>query len=129
MPFPIVTGSIQREYERRYAAAPSGMPQICGCHGRACRQLNNTEGANRTNCVQCPLAAYAAGTRPRKQAEETAGSHVYMRLRLLSGRIEEIDVYLKPDGNHHYITSADHCPENHPKGLREEIIQAFHALY
>lgn len=65
---------------------------------------------------------------PRKLAEETNGSHIYMRL-CLSGRIEEIDVYLKPDGNHRYITSADHCPENHPAGLRDEIIQAFHALY
>lgn len=55
MSFPIITKTIQQEYERRYAAAPSGMPQICGCHGRACRQLDNTEGANlRINRNQDP---------------------------------------------------------------------------
>jgi hypothetical protein len=63
-----------------------------------------------------------------KLTECTNGTHIYMRLRLDSGRIEEIDVYLR-EGGEVYRTSADHCPENHPEGLREEIIQSFHALY
>lgn len=63
-----------------------------------------------------------------KLSEHTYGGHIYMRLRLDSHRIEEIDVYLRSDGIR-YVTSADHCPENHPAGLREEIIAAFHALY
>lgn len=63
-----------------------------------------------------------------KLAEHTNGTHIYMRLRLDSGRIEEIDVYLR-EGGETYRTSADHCPENHPAGLREEIIAAFHSLY
>lgn len=60
--------------------------------------------------------------------EQTNGGHIYMKLRLDSGRVEEIDVFLHTDGIH-YRTSADHCPENHPVGLRDEIIQAFHQLY
>ena len=63
-----------------------------------------------------------------KLAEHTNGTHIYMRLRLDSGRIEEIDVYLREDGTT-YRTSADHCPENHPADLRDQIIEAFHALY
>jgi len=129
MSFPIITKTIQQEYERRYAVAPSGMPCICGNFGRACRQLEKPEGANRASCMGCPLANYAKGTVLNKLAEETHGAHIYMQIRLLSGRIEEIDVYLAADGNHRYITSADHCPENHPAGLRDEIIEAFRTLY
>lgn len=64
-----------------------------------------------------------------KLYEYTDGPHTYMRIRLDSHRIEEIDVYYHGDGNHTYITSADHFPENHPAGLRDEIIAAFHDLY
>ena len=63
-----------------------------------------------------------------KLSEHTYGGHIYMRLRLDSGRIEEIDVFLRGEGLH-YVTSADHFPENHPAGLRDEIIAAFHELY
>ena len=63
-----------------------------------------------------------------KLSEHTYGGHIYMRLRLDNKRIEEIDVYLRSDGIH-YVTSADHFPENHPVGLRDEIIAAFNALY
>lgn len=63
-----------------------------------------------------------------KLSEYTYGGHIYMRMRLASGRIEEIDVSLHADGLH-YRTSADYCPENHPAGLREEIIATFHQLY
>ena len=64
----------------------------------------------------------------KKLTEHTHGGNIYMRLQLDSGRIEEIDVYLRTDGIH-YRTSADHCPENHPSGLRSQIIEAFHRLY
>ena len=63
-----------------------------------------------------------------KLVEHTYGAHIYMKMKLDSGRIEEIDVYLRDDGTH-YQTSADHCPENHPAGLRDEIISAFNDLY
>ena len=124
MAFPVITQAIQQEYERRYPVAPSGMTMICGCHGRACRQLENPEGANRATCQSCPLAAYAAGTRPVKLIEHTNGTHIFMRLQLLSGRIEEIDVYLRPDGSSHYVTTADH---DLPR--RREAIEVFNALY
>lgn len=51
-----------------------------------------------------------------------------MKIKLNSGRVEEIDVFLRDDGEH-YKTSADYCPENHPAGLRDEIIRAFNELY
>lgn len=64
MSFPIITETIQQEYERRYTAAPSGIPAICGHYGRACRQMNKTEGAARAICQKCPLATYAENRMP-----------------------------------------------------------------
>ena len=63
-----------------------------------------------------------------KLVESTYGAHIYMKMKLDSGRIEEIDVYFRDDGTH-YRTSADACPENHPVGLRDEIISTFGKLY
>ena len=63
-----------------------------------------------------------------KLCERTNGAHIYMRLRLDSGRIVEIDVYLREDGIT-YRTSADHCPGDHPDDLRNQIISAFNELY
>lgn len=67
-----------------------------------------------------------------KIEEHTHGSHIYMRLITESGRVEEIDVYLMPDGSEKYVTSADHGmgldPIAHAKH-RDEIIAAFNALY
>ena len=51
-----------------------------------------------------------------------------MKIMLDSKRIEELDVYFRDDGEH-IITSADHWPENHPAGLRDEIIKAYRELY
>jgi hypothetical protein len=90
--------------------------------------MGNPEGANRACCHTCPLAAYAAGQRPRKLKEETHGTHRYMKMQLLSGRVEEIDVYITAEG-YYYCTSADTCDEEPPSGLRREIIQNFHNLY
>lgn len=61
-----------------------------------------------------------------KLAEHTYGNHIYMRMKLDNGRIEEIDVYLDKDGNETYRTSAD--PGNHLE-VREQIIEAFKKLY
>ena len=58
-----------------------------------------------------------------KLTEQTNGSHIYMRLRLDSGRVEEIDAYTTEKG-WHYVTSADPTPE-----VRLRIIAAFHTLY
>lgn len=71
-----------------------------------------------------------------KLEEYTHGSHIYMKMRLDSKRIEAIDVYIREDGEH-YITSADHGAEldkteeqkRNRKSLREEIIKAFKELY
>jgi len=61
-----------------------------------------------------------------KLAEHTYGNHIFMRMKLDNGRIEEIDVYLDKDGNETYRTSAD--PGNHTE-VREQIIDAFKKLY
>jgi len=45
-----------------------------------------------------------------KLTEQTNGPHIYMRLRLDSGRVEEIDAYTTEKG-WHYVTSADRTPE------------------
>lgn len=60
-----------------------------------------------------------------KLAEYTDGSHIYMKMKLDNGRIEEIDVFIRNDGMY-YRTSADYRPN--PE-LREEIIKAFRELY
>lgn len=58
-----------------------------------------------------------------KLTEQTNGPHIYMRLRLDSGRVEEIDAYTTEKG-WHYVTSTDRTPE-----VRLRIIAAFHTLY
>lgn len=72
---------------------------------------------------------------PEKLVEHTYGTHIYMKVRLDNGRIEEIDVYLRNDGEH-YVTSADHGIELYKgeeleerKRLRQEIIDTFKELY
>lgn len=50
-----------------------------------------------------------------KLAEQTNGPHIFMRLRLDSGRVEEIDAYTTEKGWHYVTrphpggTAADHC--------------------
>ena len=59
-----------------------------------------------------------------KLAEETQGTHIYMRMRLESGRIEEIDVYITEEGIKYHTTADNISPE-----IRKEIIEAFNKLY
>lgn len=42
----------------RYISVPN-LPEICGYVGRACRRMDDEEGANRALCSHCPLAAFA----------------------------------------------------------------------
>lgn len=72
---------------------------------------------------------------PEKLVKYTYGTHIYMKMRLDNKRIEEIDVYLRNDGNH-YVTSVDHGMElcsgerlKQKQKLRQEIIDAFNELY
>lgn len=65
---------------------------------------------------------------PIKLNEHTYGTHIWMRLKTASGRIEEIDVY-HTDSGIKYHTSADNNPEYPKPEVREEIIAAFNALY
>ena len=61
-----------------------------------------------------------------KLAEHTYGNHIFMRMKLDNGCIEEIDIYLDKDGGETYHTSAD--PGNRQE-VREQIIAAFKKLY
>lgn len=70
-----------------------------------------------------------------KLEEHTYGTHIYMKMRLDNVRIEEINVYLRNDGEH-YVTSADHGMSLYKgkeleerKRLRQEIIDTFNRLY
>lgn len=58
----------------------------------------------------------------KKITERTYGPHAYMKMEL-DGKIEEIDVFFRDDGEH-YKTSADDSPER-----RKQIIDAFNRLY
>lgn len=60
---------------------------------------------------------------PKKLIEHTYGTHIYMKLKLDCGTIEEIDAYVRETGCA-YRTTADHDPAR-----REEVIRAFHELY
>lgn len=61
--FVIITKEIQKEFENNVCRGitPESLPVICGYCGRACRQLEKEEGANRALCMRCPLAEYAKG--------------------------------------------------------------------
>ena len=56
--FPVITKPLQEDFEKAAAGSPDKTPCICGYYGRACRQLNKAEGANRANCMYCPLAKF-----------------------------------------------------------------------
>ena len=73
---------------------------------------------------------------PKKLIEHTYATHIYMRIKLDNKGIEEIDVYLRNDGDRIYMTSADHGMElcsgeslKQKQKLRQEIIDAFNELY
>ena len=57
--FPVVTSERQQAYEQA-AAQGDYIPMICGIHGRACRQMNDPEGANRALCDDCKLREFCA---------------------------------------------------------------------
>lgn len=63
-----------------------------------------------------------------KLSEHTYGPHVYMRLKLDNGRIEEIDAYITETGMK-YHTSADNNPDFPKTEIRAQIIAAFNELY
>lgn len=61
--FPVVTNEIQKEYEASITEnSKDYIPELCGFHGRACRQMDKEEGANRVLCSDCALAEYAKRT-------------------------------------------------------------------
>lgn len=68
MAFAIITQKIQKDFENQNenTATAARIPMICGHCGRACRQMEKAEGANRANCMYCPLAKFAeAQTQPQ----------------------------------------------------------------
>lgn len=58
-----ITKEVQKRFELECnGVAPDKLPDICGYFGRACHQMNKEEGANRMNCIDCPLAHFALRT-------------------------------------------------------------------
>jgi len=58
--FPIITKLLQQSYETE--TEPKGKdttPELCGYYGRACRQMNKEEGANRMLCSGCGLKIFS----------------------------------------------------------------------
>jgi len=63
MAFPIITKEKQNLYEETICSVlekdrEEYVPEICGYHGKACRQMGKIEGANRALCNGCSLAEY-----------------------------------------------------------------------
>ena len=63
-----------------------------------------------------------------KLCEHTYGTHIYMRLKLDNGRIEEVDTYATETG-WKYHTSADNNPDLPTPEIRAQIIAAFKKMY
>lgn len=59
--FPIITNELQKRFENQSGKLDE-TPDICGFYGRACRQMNKSEGANRFICNGCGLKEYADET-------------------------------------------------------------------
>lgn len=55
--FAIITTEKQQAFENSTSGAKK-VPELCGHCGRACRQMDKAESANRMLCVGCPLAEY-----------------------------------------------------------------------
>lgn len=56
--FPMITKDLQKAYEEEANGSPDKTPDICGYYGRACRQMEKPEGANRMLCQGCGLVKY-----------------------------------------------------------------------
>lgn len=54
----IITKKLQGEFEEETQGTTDRTPEICGYFGRACRQMEKDEGANRALCMYCSLAEY-----------------------------------------------------------------------
>lgn len=58
--FPIISTDKQQKFEAAFAENGKEyyIPCICGYYGRACRQMNKSEGANRALCDMCSLSEF-----------------------------------------------------------------------
>lgn len=58
--FAIITAEKQQAFEAQATTTEKEkIPCICGYYGRACRQMDKDEGANRMICTRCPLAEFS----------------------------------------------------------------------
>lgn len=56
--FPVITKDLQKAFEQQYKGKAVSIPSICGYYGRACRQMDKGEGANRLPCLYCSLSKF-----------------------------------------------------------------------
>jgi len=58
-PIGMVTRKKQKEFEKKVKPTSANyIPCICGYFGRACKQLDKLEGANRALCTNCSLRKF-----------------------------------------------------------------------
>ena len=55
MGFRIITKSLQENFEKNNVEKQDKTPDICGYYGRACRQMDKSEGCNGALCSRCTL--------------------------------------------------------------------------
>ena len=60
MAFRVITNDLQKSYETACIQnnVKDTTPLICGYYGRACRRMNDVDGADRVLCRQCPLPSF-----------------------------------------------------------------------
>ncbi len=81
MAFKVITSDLQKSYET--ACVQQGQkdttPLICGYYGRACRRMNDVDGADRVLCSQCPLPSFTTASKKnvRYTIKSTSDEGVY----------------------------------------------------
>lgn len=125
--FAIITNEKQKAFEATATPeAAANVPQLCGICGRACRQMNDPEGANRALCQGCPLAAFCEEepTETRTKEEITAAIIEWFEANEdeFNAAIEELDSYNGYLGDDRYY-SMDELDELYSGTEPTEILR------
>lgn len=101
MSFPIITTEKQNLYSNIVASKANRneyIPEICGVHGAACRQMGILEGANRALCYNCSLADYCKT----------------LKVKDIPTSLNKYEIYtMDKTGNIHILYEGTSVPENY----------------
>lgn len=113
--FTIITKAKQKAFEAQHEGtnAADQIPCICGYCGRACRQMEKDEGANRNLCMGCPLAEFSEQVDKQEQTQaQTAKTEHHNTAELLkqfTAAAEKVEVYIPSTRNIiEHIDNAEH---------------------